>query len=47
MGTDHLWNGTDRGKPKYSEPEIYVNCVSEFKVCLKVNKLILRYKGQP
>jgi hypothetical protein len=47
MVTDYLWNGTDRGRPKYSEPEIDVNYISEFKVCLKVYKLILHYKDQP
>jgi hypothetical protein len=44
---DHLWNGSARVRPKYSEPEIDVNYISEFKVCLKVNKLILHYKDNP
>lgn len=47
IGTDHLWNDTDRGRPKYSDPEIDVNYISGFEVCLKVDKLILHYKDLP
>jgi len=42
-----LWNDTDRGRPKYSDPEIDVNYISGFEVCLKVDKLILHYKDLP
>jgi hypothetical protein len=47
MGTDQLWNDTDRGRTEYFEPEIDVNYISEFKVYLKINNLILHYKDQP
>jgi hypothetical protein len=36
-----------RGRPKFSEPEIDVNFISEFKVCLRINKLFLHYKEKP
>jgi hypothetical protein len=46
MGTYHWWNGSDKGRPKFTETEIDVNYISGFKVCLTENTQILHYKDQ-
>jgi hypothetical protein len=44
---EHWWNGSDRGKLEYSEPENHVNNISETKSYRAVNTLNLHYEGPP